>query len=282
MSILQSIVLGIVQGLTEFIPVSSSGHLDLLPKILGWTTPPTAYITFLHLGTLVALIFFFRKKLLKYAKALVKVLKRDAQRTHEESENLQIILNIVIASIPAGVIGFLFEKFISDFYDSAANTSSATLLTISAMATVGIIFLFVHKFFRVKKYDLGKLKYSKAFIIGISQTFAFIRGTSRSGITLITGQALGLKRVAAAEFAFLMSIPIITVTSLYGTYQLFHVPQEELDLILLPSLVGFLCSFLFGVLAIRFLINFLKSNSLVTFGLYRILFALFALLILFS
>lgn len=282
MSILQSIVLGIVQGLTEFIPVSSSGHLDLLPKILGWSTPPTAYITFLHLGTLLALIFFFRKHLLKYGKVLVKVLRRDVQRTHEENENLQTIVNILIATLPAGVIGLLFEKFISDFYDSASESSFATLMTITAMALVGIIFLFVHKLFRVKKYDLGKLKHSKAFLIGLSQALAFIRGISRSGITLITGQALGLKRVAAAEFAFLMSIPIITVTSLYGTYQLFSVPQEELELILLPSLVGFLCSFIFGVLAIRFLINFLKSNSLVTFGLYRIIFALFALLILFS
>lgn len=282
MNLFQSLILGIVQGLTEFIPVSSSGHLWLIPKVLGWENPSTSYILFLQLGTLFALIIYYRKLIWDYLKTLIIYIKNRSGIKKEDKVNMKVIINIVLATIPAGVIGVLLDSKIENLYDDKANEKIAVLATVGALIFIGILFIFSSRLFRAKKYELEKLSIKNAIIIGFSQALALIRGTSRSGITLLSGQAVGLKRFSAAEFSFLMSIPILGASSLFGVYNFLKMPQAQIQQELGPAVVGMLAAFVAGLLAINFLLKFLKTNSLVSFGIYRIIFALVILVILFG
>lgn len=279
--IIEAIILGLVQGLTEFIPVSSSGHLDIVPKILGFTSPTTAFITFLHLGTLAALLLYFRIKIINYIKSSLKVLfKKDS--TDQDSVNFKVVIGVFIASIPAALIGLVLEKSLSNFYDSSASGRTSELLTVGAIILVGILFLFANRLFKNNNQEVDSITPKKSLIIGLSQALALFRGTSRSGITLLTGQATGLSRVAAAEFGFLMSIPITAGASLFGAYELFTEPTLELQKDLPPALIGLLVAAVSGYIAIKFLLNFLKTKGLTLFGVYRIIFGLVALVFILS
>ncbi len=279
MDIFQSIILGIVQGLTEFIPVSSSGHLELLPKVLSFNEPSTEYIIFLHFGTLVALVIYFRKKILSLIKSSINYLK--GNRDSIVKSDINLIKLLVIATIPAGIIGLILENTIENFYDSSANSTVAALLTIIPLIVVGVFFLFTDKLFKNSTKDLESLNVNKSLTIGFAQALALIRGVSRSGITLISGQALGLSRVAAAEFGFLMSIPIVTATSLLSIYTIISGKLELSSNDTLIYIVGFLSAFISGFLAIKFLLSFLKKNGLRVFGIYRIIIGLILLIVIF-
>ncbi len=274
MNLVQSVILGIIQGLTEFIPVSSSGHLWLIPKVFGWENPSTSYILFLQLGTLLALLIYYRKLIIDYAKSLIRYLQNKSHVQKEDRINIKVIINIILATIPAGVIGVLLDSRIEQLYDNKDNERIAILATVGALIFIGLLFIFSNRIFRTKKYDLEKLTIKNAIIIGFAQSLALMRGVSRSGITLLSGQALGLKRFSAAEFSFLMSIPIITASSLFGVYNFLKMPQAQMQQELVPAIIGMLAAFISGFIAIKFLLNFLKTNSLVSFGVYRIIFAL--------
>jgi len=278
MNILESIILGVVQGLTEFIPVSSSGHLELVPKFFNWSEPSTSYITFLHFGTLLALLLYYRKKLLKYVISFVKYLKKESGK--EEKADLVVLRNIIIATIPAGILGFFLGRFIESIYDNPENTRMATLFTAVAMIVVGVVFLFSNRLFANNKLNIDKLGANKALFIGIAQALALFRGTSRSGITLLAGQFAGLDRVSAAEFGFLMSIPVTLAAAALGTIDI--IQDEGVNLVnnLPVYLAGLLSSFIFGYLAITFMISFLKKRGLRDFGIYRIIFGLIVLVVL--
>ncbi len=276
MSLLESIVLGIVQGLTEFIPVSSSGHLELVPKFFNWSEPSTGFITFLHFGTLLALFIYYRKTLIKYFISFFRLLKRS--NTLEDNDSLKTMLNILIATIPAGILGFALSKYIEQLYDAPENAKLATLLTAVAMIFVGVIFIFANRLFTNKKFDLEKLTSKKSLIIGIAQAIAIFRGTSRSGITLLAGQAVGLNRVSAAEFGFLMSIPITLMAALFGTIDLIQTDGNTLSSNMPIYLSGLITSFVFGYFAIKFMISFLKRRGLRDFGIYRVIFGAIVIL----
>lgn len=279
MDIFQSIILGIVQGLTEFIPVSSSGHLELVPKLLNFGEPTTAYITFLHIGTLIALVIFFRKKIYTLLSSLIKYLKGD--RDLETKQNFKLNMFLLISTIPAGIIGLLLENNIENFYDSTSNSELATVFTVVPLIIIGIFFLFTDRLFKNSNNDLSTLNTSKSLTIGVAQAFALIRGVSRSGITLIAGQSLGLSRVSAAEFGFLMSIPIVGATAIFSLAYLISgkIVLNQSDYLI--YIFGFLSSFISGIIAIKFLLNFLKNRGLKIFGIYRIIFGILALIILF-
>ncbi|MCS7317078.1 MAG: undecaprenyl-diphosphate phosphatase [Candidatus Dojkabacteria bacterium] len=283
MGIIEYAVLGIIQGLTEFIPVSSSAHLDIIPKMLGWNNPSTVFDTFLHLGTLIALLIFYRGKIKKYFVSTFKSVFKKSKQTEEDRKNIKIILLILSASIPALVTGLVYNQFISDFYDSAENDHVTNILILSSMFLLGCIFIIYPKFLKKKKVDLYKFTILKSFLTGVFQIFAFFRGISRSGITIISAQFLGLKRVDAAEFSFLMSIPVISATSLYSVYKILSSneitqTQEELTY----YVIGMVCALLSGIFAIKFLLSFLSKYSLALFGYYRIVFAIICFLILTS
>ncbi len=255
MPIYQAVVLGIVQGLTEIFPISSSGHLILIPKILGWETHPLSFDAALHLGTALALLVFFGKDWI----ALFV------------SRSYRMILVVFLASVPVGLAGLLG----SDFIEGNLRDPRGVVL---ALIGVAILMLLVEGFYRKLGERHQQLRLGDAVAIGISQGLALFPGVSRSGITIVTGMGRGLEREKAARFSFLISLPIVLAA---GLWELFKVYRNGLLLGEGPSLgVGILTSFLVGLLAVRFLLGILRHFSLVPFAVYRILLGLLLLFVL--
>lgn len=256
MNILQALILGIVQGLTEFLPISSSGHLVLIPKLFGWEYQSLAFDTVLHLGTALALVIYFYKDLLEVIKSK------------------KLILLLLIGSIPAGVLGLFFNDYF-EFYFRTTNWVVTFLLVGSV-----VMWLAEKSFSKVwnneRVSDFSKITNKKAFIIGMFQSLALFPGMSRSGSSISGGMLLGLSREAAARFSFLLAIPAVVAATLFKLVD--SSAEISFDLSLL---VGFLSSFLVGLVAIKFLLNFLKSNSLNSFILYRIVLSLILIVSLF-
>lgn len=281
--IIENILLGVIQGATEFIPVSSSGHLEVVPVIFGWEQPSTIIILFAHFGTLLALILYFRQDIWEYIKTLIFIIQHKGEKTPKQvRQNLQIIKLVLLATIPAGVIGYLAQDAITGFYDSAESSDMVIAITLSAMSALGAVFIMSDSWFNSKKKDLHELGWKAAVITGASQALAFVRGVSRSGISLLVGQSFNLSRVEAAKFSFLMSIPLITATSILGVIELFQLESTEFAAQLPPAIVVMVSAFVSGYLAIRYLLNYLAKHGLSAFGWYRIIFAIVAALLIFA
>lgn len=250
MTIIQAIILGVVQGITEFLPISSSGHLVLIPEIFGWDLQPTSFDIMMHAATLGAILVYFKKDLLTL---FVKIKQR----------NYTLFFNILIATVPALIIGMLF----TDLIDS---TFKSSITIVFMLISVGIVMLFIEPLSdHLNHHELESLPYFKAFIIGIFQSLAFIRGTSRSGITIIGGLATGLKMKDAARYAFLIGIPIIAAAA--GKQLLDLDISEVKDIGIINLGVGSLSAFISGVISIKFLLKFLENRGLAIFGIYRII-----------
>lgn len=280
MNLLQAVFLGVVQGLTEFIPVSSSAHVTIVPQLFGWANPSTNFVLFVHFGTLVSLLIYFRRKIWNYIKTAIAVVTDRKNLSDRQKVDLRIITAVVIAAIPAGIAGLLLQDVIEQFYDSGDFQGISNVSILIAMAAVGLLFVFNDQLFTGKKKSMEKLNIWQALVIGASQAVAFVRGISRSGITLLSGQMMGLNKVSAAEFSFLISIPILIGTSALGVYDLASEPNVTQDDIAIMA-AGFLSAAISGYFAVRFMLEYLKNNSLRVFGIYRIVFAITVLLILF-
>ena len=258
MTFLQSLVLGIVQGLTEFLPVSSSAHLVLVPFILNWTLDPTKAFIFdvlVQLGTLVAVIAYFWKDLLEIFKAVIAGIR--SKKPLEEA-NSRLGWFIVLATIPAGLGGLLLKSQVEAAFSSPVLT--AVLLFVTA------VMLTLAELFTRKQRDLESVSAMDAVVIGLFQLLAIFPGISRSGATISGGLTRGLKREAAAKFSFLMSIPIMLAAGLLSVLDLIQIPDVGSFLPVLS--IGFLVAMVVGYLSIRWLLNFLKSRSLFPFALY--------------
>jgi len=247
---LQALILGLVQGLTEFLPVSSTAHLILFPWIFHWSGDVDT-LTFdiaLHGGTLLALFLCFWRDWVDLV-----------LRKHK------LLGLIILASVPAGVAGFLLNHF------AEQNLRSPLLISIMLVG-VGIIMLAAEKVFRHR--DMDQINWSDSISIGVAQAFAIIPGVSRSGITIAAGLFKGLEREAAARFSFLLSTPVIAgATVLHLKDAFLHHETHNLQLFS----VGFVASFITGYIALRFLMKFLKKHPLNLFVYYR--FALAAVII---
>lgn len=276
MNIIEPLLLGLVQGLTEFIPVSSSGHLFVLPQIFSGSEylSSTSFILFLHFGTLLSLLFYYRKLIVKYIRDGFKFISKQPLNP-DEKKSISVIKSILIATIPAAILGLIFEKILSNFYDNNLTRDIAFLAVAVPMIVMGFLFVFEKRIVKNNTKEVAGLEPKNALIIGISQCLAFIRGVSRSGITLITGQLTGLSRVSAAEFSFLMSIPIITASSVYEVISFLRDSTGFSQDMIVSYIVGFVSSFVFGLIAIDFLLKFLRNKSLSLFGYYRIYFGVF-------
>lgn len=277
MNFLEPILLGALQGLTEFIPVSSSGHLYVFPKIFSTSEflGSTSFILFLHLGTLLALLIYYRKLIFKYIGVAFRYLK-DRNSQGEDKKNIIIIRNILLATIPAGVIGLIVDKFLTNLYDERITDKNVAFIVVAIpMIIMGLLFIFESSFIRNNKSNIEDLGIKKTLIVGLSQALAFIRGTSRSGVTLLTGQLAGLSRVSAAEFSFLISIPIITASSIYETIQFLKDSSDFSSTLITSYILGAVTSFIVGLIAIDFLMKFLRKRSLAFFGYYRVYFGVF-------
>lgn len=265
MSVFIAIILGLVQGLTEFIPVSSSGHLEIVQQLIGGRADNFhLFLELINFGTLLALIIFYRKR-------IVEIFKDIFGKNH----NLKLAINVIITCIPAGVAGLLLSKFIEE------NSFFSSLFTISiAMAIVGFLMIIVDRLPKKSPLkDENKLTKSRALFIGLAQVFALIPGVSRSGSTIVAGRIMGLNSESSANYSFLVSIPLMTavcaktlVSSSTRAY-LF----DNLPMLALSNAIAFIS----GLLAITFCIKYLKkSNSLKAFGFYRIIVATVVLIVL--
>lgn len=250
-------VLGLVQGLTEFIPVSSSGHLVIIRDLMGWADQGNFFDAVLHLATLVAVLIYFGRDWWNMLKALFS---RTPGR--EARFDRRLFWLIVVATLPALVLGPWLEPWIGVHFRG--------LLPVAIfMVVAGIIFWLVDH--RVKlKNDLTRLNSARAFGIGLAQALATLPGISRSGSTIVTGMYMELKRDAAAKFSFLMAAPIIALAGGYSLYQ--SIREGTLNSSdYLFWLVAFGVSLVAGLLAIRFLMAFLKKHSLDVFTYYLVI-----------
>ncbi len=256
MGVFEALILGIVQGLTELLPISSSGHLALIPWIFNWNDIPESFDVALHFGTLLAIGIFFFKDWIKLFKGGYKqVVKK------EKSTEGKMFWYLVIATIPGGIIGFILDKVVGD------KLTQLPLLIASALIVMGIILYIVDKKAKTET-EFENMTFKQTFLIGLSQALAFIPGVSRSGITMTMGRILGVSRESTAKYTFLLSTPIVFAATL------FKLSEFEFTL---PFFVGVLASFLVGLLVIKFLMEYLKKGSFKIFAIYRVIIGIFVI-----
>jgi undecaprenyl-diphosphatase len=245
---LESILLGILQGLTEFLPVSSSGHLVLAQELLaGFDGPATAFDVLLHGGTLVAVLLYFRQDLLQIV--------RDSTRPSEGGLRLPFLL--IVGSIPAGIVGVFMADMITPLFSSPRVAASGLVVT-------GLVLFTAWRRARGGVSSIAHLTVTGALIIGLAQAFAIVPGISRSGATIVVGMFLGLRGREAARFSFLLSIPAVAGALLLESGVLFDGGLP------LPYMAGALSAALVGWAAIAFLMKLLDRENLAPFGIYCI------------
>jgi undecaprenyl-diphosphatase len=263
--VLQALVMGIVQGLTEFLPVSSSGHLVIVPALLGWDDPFITSLEFsvmLHVGTLAALLVYFRRDWARLIPAGLAALR---ERSFRDDPDRRLAWLLAAATVPALVAGFLFNDLISDRFRQVG--------LVALMLVVGGAVLWLAERSGRRNRAVGELSFPLAIGIGAAQALALVPGISRSGISIAAGLFAGLDREAAARFAFLMAMPI---TAAAGAYEALSLVRGEaaVEMQLGPLLVGMVASCLSGLVAIAALLRFLRTRSTDVFVAYRILLAL--------
>lgn len=250
-----SIIYGIIQGITEFLPVSSSAHLLIFHQLFNLKFDSLIFDVALHLGTLFALLIYFRKKLFIY------LINSFTKKINKDSE---LLIAILFATLPAGLAGYYFENII-DLYLRNIFVISITLILL------GILLILADKK-TTAKYSLENFGFRKIFGVGIMQALALIPGVSRSGITITSGLFLNLDKKSSAELSFLLAIPIIIGASLKQASEINFTILSSIEI---QTLVfGILSSFISGYFVIKYFIKFLEKNSLAVFGWYRIVLGL--------
>jgi len=264
--IIQALVMGIVQGLTEFLPVSSSGHLIIVPWVFGWDDAfitSLAFSVMLHLGTLIALLIYFRADWLRLIPAGLATIR---DRSFQDDPDRKLAWLLVAATVPAAIVGFLF----SDFFETQVRQIGLVAVTL----VVGGVILWVADRVGGRTKGVEDVTFPVATGIGAAQALALIPGISRSGISISAGRFAGLDREAAARFAFLMATPITAGAIIFEGRKLLT-GEAGVDVAIGPLLVGLVSSLVAGLLAIRFMLSYLRTRSLSIFVWYR--FALAAL-----
>jgi len=253
-TVFQALVLGIIQGLSEFLPISSSAHLALAPWILHWPDPGLAFDVALHFGTLVAVLWYFRAEWV----ALLLAARDLVVRRRVETERERRVLFLILATIPGAIAGLALEK-------QAESTFRDPRLVATALIVMGVLLWALDRFAR-RDRALAQMRWTDALLIGIAQMFAIIPGVSRSGSTITAGRALAFEREDAAVFSFLMSMPIIAAAAVLKLPQ--AVREHGLSA---PMIVGVLASALSGWLAIAVLLRVVTRHSYGVFAAYRII-----------
>lgn len=265
MTVIQSLILGIVQGLTEFLPISSSGHLNVFPWIFNWEEISESFDVALHLGTLLAILIYFYKDWINLIKGgFYKLVKK------EDSTDGKMFWYIVIATIPAGIISLILDKIMEKIIGNNINLEMGIIAV--ALIVMGIILYVVDKKSK-SEVTYGNINQKQSLLVGISQAIAAaIPGVSRSGITMTTARALKIDRESAAKFSFLLAAPIVAAAVV------FDITNFAFSL---PFFIGILASFIVGLFVIKFLMNYLKKGSFKIFAVYRIIFGIIILSLVF-
>ena len=273
MNLFETLILGVVQGLTEFLPVSSSAHLVITENILKIKSESISFEVFLHFGTFMAVVIIYRKEIWGMIKSLRYILVRKDNSVSSEGstvggkEYLRLLGLIIIGSIPAGVLGLLFKDTIEKSFSSISFVSAMLILT--------GIFLWLT---RLSKVTEQKMTFADSIIIGLAQAFALLPGISRSGFTIGTGLFRRIDKTKAADFSFLLSLPaIFGATLLKLSDCLIEKPSSQL---LILYLLGSVVAFAFGYLAIKFLLSVLRSGKFEYFGYYCVLAGILSLIFL--
>ncbi|MDD5605959.1 MAG: undecaprenyl-diphosphate phosphatase [Patescibacteria group bacterium] len=251
---IETAILGATQGLTEFIPISSSGHLILIREIFGFQDQGLAFDAVLHLATALAVLIYFWQE---WKNISVAIFSKKETRTATQSRRLFLL--IVVTTIPAIGAALLWAETIEQQVRGVIPVAALMVFT-------GLMFIWLERISQAKK-DTSKLNFFDALGIGLAQAVAILPGISRSGATIITGMYYGLKRETAARYSFLAAMPIIVLAGLYSLWQF----STAADTVAWEALaIGFVTAFGFGLLAIHLLINFLKNNRLFIFAGYLI------------
>ena len=259
MTVFQALVLGIVQGLAEFLPISSSAHLALAPGVLGWEDPGLAFDVALHLGTLVALVWFFRREWVALAGAAWRVVRSRAVRSDEERRAVFIVL----ATIPAAINGLLVA-------DYAESTLRAPPLIATTLIVMGLLLWLIDRS-APRTRTLGSMRWVDAALIGFAQAFALIPGVSRSGATITAGRSLGFDRQSAATFSFLLSFPITAAAVAL------KMPDAVREGVTPPLVVGIVAAAVSSGAAIAILLRYVSRHSYRVFAAYRVVAGLLVL-----
>ncbi|MDR3572653.1 MAG: undecaprenyl-diphosphatase UppP [Anaerolineaceae bacterium] len=277
-TVIQAIILGIVQGVTEFIPVSSSAHLIIVPWLFGWSDPALTSLSFdvaLHIGTLLAVLIFFARDWIRLIGALFLSIK---ERKIGSDPDRRMAWFVVIGTIPGAIVGVLAESKIDALFHQPGVPIAPLAIIIMAIiiALLGSA-LFIADRLASHDKEEQKLTLKEVLIIGLAQALAIFPGVSRSGSTITAGLALGLKREAAARFSFLLSAPIIAGAGLKSLFDVYHAFKAGSlvtgELLLFP--IGLIAAAISGYLCIGFLMKYLQNHKIDIFVYYRWALAVF-------
>ncbi len=256
MPIIQAIVLGIVQGLTEFLPISSTGHLRIVPAFLGWEDPGAAFTAVTQLGTMAAVLLYFREDLWRIARSFVRSLKRGQAR----DQDARLGWYILLGTIPIGIFGLAFRGQI--------ESGARDLYVIgTALIVLGLVLLAAEKV-GTRERDMDKITPRDGLVVGLAQALALVPGVSRSGATITAGLFLGLDRAAAARFSFLLSVPAVVLSGLFEMRKFVGEGGDDTGVVSL--VIATVLAFVVGYASIAFLLRFLVNHSTFVFVGYRV------------
>ncbi|GBD15433.1 Undecaprenyl-diphosphatase [bacterium HR26] len=268
MGVLEAIFLGVVQGLTEFLPISSSAHLLIVPWLFGWSEPGLAFNVALHLGTLLAVVTYFWRDLLAMAAGLLRGLRT---RRWTADPDARLALIIAIGSIPAAVAGFLGSDALDAYFHSGGGGDQAIM--VSALLLIGLgLLLALAEWLARHRRGLSEINAWDGIVVGLAQALALLPGVSRSGSTITAGLFLGLRREAAARFSFLLGVPAIVGAGLLEGVKLLQVGLPAGERVIFAA--GTISAAVVGYLAIAFLLRFLQRYSTMVFVAYRLILGL--------
>lgn len=285
MEVWQAIILGIVQGLTEFLPISSSGHLIIFPWLFGWENGGLAFDASLHLGTLTAVLVYFWRELrnmivaIPYALSKPLPILRGEAGDSERDTWARLGLLIVIASVPGAIVGLLFEAKVDEFFHTDENSSRAIAMIATMLIVLGLILLVAERVGKQRRHIQG-MNWLDALFVGLGQALAAVLpGTSRSGATITAGLFRGLTRGEAARFSFMAGIPLVMGAGLKSVMDAIEEGMSSGEVT--NFLAGGVAAAIVGFMAISGLIRFLQRQSTVVFVVYRVIFGLFLFAMLF-
>ncbi len=262
MNILQAIVLGFVQGMTEFLPISSTAHLKVVPVVLGWGDPGVAFTAIIQLGSIAAVLWYFWGDLTRILKGATKAIALKDYHDHD----LRLFLGIILGTLPIIFFGLLIKIFIPDFDNSPIRSIGA----IAVASIVMSLLLGLAEKLGQRQRDFEHLTMKDGLLMGLAQCLALIPGVSRSGSTLTAGLFMGLERETAARFSFLLGIPAITLAGLVELKDVLKAGLSSAAMV--PLVVGVISAAIFSYIAIAGLLRFLKTRSTWVFIWYRLIF----------